>query len=460
MNHDDDFPSGPPHHIESEQAIFGGLLLDNNAWDHVSDKVSEADFFTADHRKIVRAISEILNRNKPLDLVTLAERLESLNQLEEVGGISYLGELVRNTPSAANIQRYAEIVREKSLLRTMAVLADDIRKQVMNPNGKSAKELLDMAQSRFMTVGDGVAKQHSSMESMTTVLPKLMDTIQENFEREGDDSVIGLRTGLDDLDNLLLGLQDGDLIILAGRPSMGKTALALNIGRHVSLNQRKNVLVFTFEMSNKQLANRVLSDVSGIHSQRLITGRMNDDEWDRVMYGVSQMHDIPMFMDEDGGLTVGDIKARARRLHRECGGLKLIIIDYLQMIASSNSDSNRANVISEITRELKRLAKELNVPVIAISQLSRSVESRPDKRPIMSDLRESGAIEQDADVIAFVYRDEYYHQDSEYKGEAEIIIAKQRNGPIDTVRTNFVKHLTRFENYVHMNDEREQDYAA
>jgi replicative DNA helicase len=449
MPPDDYFPE-PPHHLESEQSIIGGLLLDNLAFDRISDKISELDFFTADNRKIFRAISEILSKRHPLDLVTLADHLESRKQLEDVGGIGFLADLVRNTPSAANIERYAEIVRDKSLMRSMAQISDEVRKRVLNPNGSSAKELLDFAQGKFMAIGENVAKSATSMQSIQLVLPRVADKIDEMFMREGDDDVVGLSTGLTDLDKLTTGLQPDDLFVLAGRPSMGKTALALNIARHVALSG-KNVAIFSLEMSNDKLVYRFLSDLSGIHSQRLRTGRLYEADWAGLTTAMGKLSDVGIHMDDDASLTVGDIKARARRLFRSLpDGLQLIVIDYLQLIVTPGGSANRANEVAEVTRELKRLAKELQVPVLVLSQLNRSVESRPDKRPVMSDLRESGGIEQDADLIAFVYRDEYYNHDSEYKGTAEIIIAKQRNGPVDTVRTNFVSHLTRFENYVNM----------
>lgn len=442
----DEFLPEPPHHIESEQAVIGALLLDNSAYDRIADKLSENDFFTRDHRMIYRAAAEILNMHKPLDVVTLAEHLDVRKQLDDVGGVFYIGSLVQSTPSAANIERYADIVHDKALMRTMAQIADEVQKRVMNPNGASAKELLDFAQGRFMSVGEGVAKRATTMQSMNEVLPRVAEKIDELYSRETVDDVTGLATGLRDLDKLTAGMQPGDLIVIAGRPSMGKTALSLNIARHAGVALRKNVCVFSLEMINDQLVNRFVSDLSGIHSERLRTGRLYDADWSGLTTALGKLNDVGIYMDDGAGMTVSDLKVRARRLHRQLpDGLHLIVIDYLQLIATTGGANNRANEIAEITRELKSLAKELKLPVIVLSQLNRGVEQRPDKHPVMSDLRESGGIEQDADVIAFVYRDEYYNDDSQYKGEAEIMIAKQRNGPIGNVRTKFVKHLTRFE---------------
>ncbi|HSH86873.1 MAG TPA: replicative DNA helicase [Methylophilus sp.] len=439
----------PPYHFESEQAVLGALLLNNEAFYQVADKLSEGDFFTRDHRMIYAGIVFINARNQPVDIVSLADYLDSRQQLADCGGVAYLGSLVHNTPSAANIGHYASVVVDRSILRKLAQESDEIRARAFKTNGTSGKELLDIAQSKFMAISQRVEKGASSMQSMQQILPELADHIDAHFmRREAGDSnpVIGLETSLRDLDELTTGLQGGDLIIIAGRPSMGKTALAINIAEHAAVNLSKAVHIFTFEMSSKQLTNRMLASLSGINSQRQWTGRLYDGEWDGLTTGIGKLNEAPIYMDEDSTLTVNDIKARARRLHREIGGLSLIVVDYLQLIATRGS-GNRAEDLSEISRELKRLAKELDVPVIAISQLSRSVESRPNKRPIMSDIRESGAIEQDADLIMFVYRDEYYNKDSAEKGMAEIIVAKQRNGPVRTVRATFDANLTKFKDY-------------
>lgn len=440
----------PPHHDESEQAVLGALLLDATAYDRIADKISENDFFTGDHRKLFAAIVTMINRNQPLDVVTLAEYLESRGQLDDIGGVVYIASLVQNTPSAANIAHYAATVVDKSILRKVAFEADELRVRAFQANGESGQQLLDVAQGKFMAIGERMQKSGSTLQSVQHILTSLTDHIDEQFTRRqsGDDNpVIGLETSLHDLDELTTGLQGGDLIIIAGRPSMGKTALAINMAEHAAVNNDLPVAVFSLEMDAKRLTSRSLASLSGVNSQRIWTGRIYDQEWDRITTGLGKLNNAPLFIDDDGTLTVNDIKARARRVHRECGGLKLIVIDYLQLINTAQKSHNRAEDLSEISRELKRLAKELNVPVIALSQLNRSVESRPNKRPVLSDIRECGAIEQDADIIIFVYRDEYYNPDSQDKGTAEIIVAKQRNGPVATVRANFNANLTRFENF-------------
>lgn len=449
---DYDYLQTPPHHLESEQAVIGALLLDSSAYDRIADKLSEGDFYSRDHRMIYAAIVSIIGRNSALDVVTLAEYLHSRGQLEDCGGVSYLGSLVQNTPSAANISHYAATVVDKSILRKVAQEADELRARAYHTDGVTGESLLDVAQGKFLAIGERMEKSGSTLLAVQKILTGLTDHIDEQFSRRmaGDDSaVIGLETGLSDLDELTTGLQGGDLIIIAGRPSMGKTALAINMAEYAAVNSGLPVAVFSLEMDAKRLTSRSLASLSGINSQRIWTGRIYDQEWDRLTAGLGKLNNAPLFIDDDGTLTVNDIKARARRVHRECGGLKLIVIDYLQLINTPQNSRNRAEDLSEISRELKRLAKELNVPVIALSQLSRNVESRPNKRPIMSDIRESGAIEQDADLIIFVYRDEYYNPDSQDKGTAEIIVAKQRNGPVATVRANFNANLTRFENFTH-----------
>lgn len=437
----------PPHSVESEMALLGALLLEPRSYDNIADLIGEDDFYTRDNRLIFSAIAAMIGRNHPLDVVTLAEYLQSHKQLDDVGGVQVLVDLVKNTPSAANIRHYAERVVDKSILRKVALEADSVVHRAYQQSGVTGRELLDDAQGKLMAIGQRVERNGSSMRTVQQVLADLSDHIDENYTKRmagGDDLVIGLETGLRKLDEMTTGLQGGDLIIIGGRPSMGKTSLAINVAEHVAVKLTQPVMVFSFEMSSKQLTNRMLASQSGINSQRLWSGRIYDREWGPLTAGIGRLNGAALTIDEDATLTVTEIKARARRVHRDCGGLKLIVIDYLQLIATKGS-GNRAEDLSEISRELKRLAKELNVPVIAISQLSRSVESRPDKRPILSDIRESGAIEQDADVVMFVYRDEYYNLDTQYKGTAEIIIAKQRNGPVDTVHVAFNANLTRFE---------------
>lgn len=437
----------PPHSADSEAAVLGALLLDNAAIDKVADLINEDDFYTRDNRLMFAAISTMLQRNQPVDIVTLAEYLESRKQLDDCGGVQAIASMVQNTPSAANIRHYAQRVVDKSILRKVASEADAILMRAYHAGDATGASLLDEAQGKFMAISQRVEKNASSMQGITQVLSQLADHIDENFTKRqagNDDLVIGLETGLRDLDKMTTGLQGGDFVIVAGRPSMGKTAFAINIAEHVALSLGKPTLIFSLEMSNKQLTNRMLAGVAKVNSQRIWTGRIYDHEWERLMAGIGRLNEAPVHMDDDASLNVNDIKARARRLHRETGGLALIVIDYLQLIAASNARGNRVEDLSEISRELKRLAKELDIPVIALSQLSRAVEQRPSKRPIMSDLRESGAIEQDADVIMFVYRDEYYNPDSADKGTAEIIIAKQRNGPVGTIRANFTKNITKF----------------
>lgn len=442
-----------PHSTEAEQSVLGGLLLDNTAYDRIADKLSEGDFYTSDHAIIYRAIVGLFDKRHEVDIVTVAEALENREQLKKVGGIAYIAELAQNTPGAANIERYAEIVRDRSLKRRMIHISGDILAKIYNPAGLEAKDLLDLAQSKWMAIGEDLSRESSSMQHVNEVIVNVADHVDMMFSRDDKSDVTGLHTGIIELDSLTSGLQAGNLVIIAARPSMGKTALALNIFEHVCLEQKKNAVFFSFEMPNRDLGLRLISSVSKLPSQRVRIGRINDSEWSNFTTGFHKLNDLGMYFDDASDLTVDDIRARARRLHRKIdGGLSLIVIDYLQLI-TGNGRENRANEVSEISRKLKKLAKELDVPVVALSQLSRAVESRPNKRPMMSDLRESGGIEQDADVIMFIYRDEVYNTDSIDKGTAEIIVAKQRNGPIGTVRATFINYLTRFENYAHGNEQ-------
>lgn len=439
----------PPHSTEAEQSVLGGLLLDNEAYDRIADKVTDNDFYTSDHAIIFRAIAGLLNKQHPADIVTVAEALESRQQLTKVGGLAYIGSLAQNTPTAANIERYAEIVRDRSLKRKMLQITAEISAKIYNAGGLESKDLLDLAQSKWLAIGEDLSKEANSMQHVNEVIAAVAEHVDMMYSRDDQSDVTGLHTGITELDSLTSGLQDGSLVIIAARPSMGKTALALNIFEHVCLDKKKNAVFFSFEMPNRDLGMRLVSSVSKLPSQRVRIGRINDDEWSHLTTGISKLQDIGMYFDDASDLTVDDIRARARRLHKKTeGGLSLIVVDYLQLI-TGNGRENRANEVAEISRKLKKLAKELNVPVVALSQLSRGVESRPNKRPIMSDLRESGGIEQDADVIMFIYRDEVYNSDSKDKGTAEIIVAKQRNGPIGMVRATFIGYLTRFENYAH-----------
>jgi replicative DNA helicase len=440
----------PPHSIEAEQSVLGGLLLDNAAFDKIADVVAEADFYRDEHRRIFRHVSRLLERNKPADAVTVAEAIDLAGEGTETGGLAYLGELAVNTPSASNIRRYAEIVRERAILRQMVTVGDEIAGSALNPLGRDAKQLLDEAEARVFAIAESGFRYQSGFQSINPLLTQVVERIQELHDRDNPSDITGMPTGFADLDLRTSGMQEGDLLIVAGRPSMGKTSFALNIAEHVAIKVGLPVAVFSMEMGGTQLAMRMLSSVGRLDAQRVRTGRLNDDEWSRLTYAMGEMHDKPLYIDETAALNPIDLRARARRLQRQFGGkLGLIVVDYLQLMASANpaGGENRATEISEISRSLKALAKELKVPVMALSQLNRSVEQRPNKRPVMSDLRESGAIEQDADVIMFIYRDEVYNLDTPDKGTAEIIIGKQRNGPTGMVRLTFLGEYTRFENF-------------
>ena len=381
--------------------------------------------------------------------MTVAESLDLGGEGNETGGLAYLGELAVNTPSASNIRRYAEIVRERAILRQLVTAGDEIAGSAFNPLGRDPKQLLDEAEAKVFAIAESGFRHQSGFQHINPLLTQVVERIQELHDRDNPSDITGVPTGYHDLDGRTSGLQPGDLLIVAGRPSMGKTSFALNIGEHVAIEVGLPVAVFSMEMGGTQLAMRMLSSVGRLDAHRVRTGRLNDDEWSRLSYALGKMHEAPLYIDETPALNPIDLRARARRLHRQCGKLGLIIIDYLQLMSSANqgSSENRATEISEISRSLKGLAKELGVPVIALSQLNRSLEQRPNKRPVMSDLRESGAIEQDADVIMFIYRDEVYNPDTPDKGTAEIIIGKQRNGPIGTVRLTFMGEYTRFENF-------------
>ncbi|MFA7097149.1 MAG: replicative DNA helicase [Gammaproteobacteria bacterium] len=436
----------PPHSIQAEQAVLGGLMLDNSAWDHVADRVSEQDFYRRDHRLIFSAIQSLAEQGRPFDVITLSEQLEKTHELEEVGGLAYLGMLAKNTPSAANIKAYADIVRERSVLRQLIRVGTDIANSAFQPEGRSPAELLDVAEQRVFEIAEQGARGARGFVSIKELLTQAVDRIDTLFQQ--DSPITGMPTGFSDFDDMTSGLQPSDLIIIAGRPSMGKTTFAMNIAEHVAIKARMPVAVFSMEMPGEQLAMRMLSSLGRIDQHRLRTGRLDDDDWPRLTSAVGILAEAPLYIDDTPGLTPTDLRARARRLMREHHQLGLIVIDYLQLMQVPGNKENRATEISEISRSLKSLAKELRVPVIALSQLNRSLEQRPNKRPVMSDLRESGAIEQDADVIVFIYRDEVYDKESPDKGTAEIIIGKQRNGPIGTVRLTFLGQYTKFENFI------------
>ncbi len=437
----------PPHSVEAEQSVLGGLLLENSAWDKIADLIRPEDFYRHDHRLIYQVISQLIEQGKPADIITAGERLQSMGELENVGGLPYLVALAQNTPSAANIRRYTEIVRERAILRKLIEIGSDIAESAYQPAGKTAAELLDQAEKKVFDIAEAGARAQRGFMNLQSLLSSVVERIDELFNRENQSDVTGIPTGYTDLDQKTAGLQPGDLIIVAGRPSMGKTAFSLNIGEHVAIDSGLPVAVFSMEMGGSQLVMRMLGSVGRLDQQRLRSGRLLEDDWPRLTYALGKLNDAPMFIDETPALNALELRARSRRLHRQCGKLGLIIIDYLQLMSSVTSGENRATEISEISRSLKALAKELNVPIIALSQLNRSLEQRPNKRPVMSDLRESGAIEQDADVILFIYRDEVYNPDSPDKGTAEIIIGKQRNGPIGSTRLTFLAEHTRFENY-------------
>lgn len=434
----------PPHSIEGESSVLGGLLLDNSAWDRVGDMLNESDFYRYEHRLVFAACSKLINESKPADVITVFEELQRLGKADEIGGLAYLNSLAQYVPSASNIRRYAEIVRERSILRKLVTASDEIATNAFNPGGKPVDKILDEAQSKIFKIGEEGSRMKAGFQSMDSLVVDLLDRVQEMADNPND--VTGVPTGFYDLDRMTSGLQAGDMVVLAARPSMGKTAFAINIAEHVALNEQLPVAVFSMEMGASQLAVRIVGSIGRIDQGHLRTGKLTDEEWPRLTEAIERLRTISLHIDETPGLTPGELRANARRLARQCGKLGLIVVDYLQLMSGSGgSEDNRATELGEISRGLKMLAKELQCPVIALSQLNRSVEQRADKRPMMSDLRESGAIEQDADIIMFIYRDEYYNKDSRDPGVAEIIIGKQRNGPTGTVRLAFLNHLTRFE---------------
>lgn len=439
----------PPHSVEAEQSVIGGLLLENEALDKVADILSAKDFYRHDHKTIFEHISRLIELNRPADIVTVAESLENKAELSGVGGIAYLGALAQSTPTAANIRRYAEIVHERAVMRQLVVVGSGIAESAYAPNGRDAQQLLDEAEAKIFQIAEGGKRSTEGFLDIKQLLPQVADRIDQLYSRDNQSDVTGVATGFSDLDEMTSGLQGGDLIIVAGRPSMGKTAFSINIAENVALDTKLPVAIFSMEMGATQLATRMIGSVGRLDQHRMRNGRLEDEDWEKLTTALGKLNEAPIFIDEGAGLTSFDVRARARRLHRQCGKLGLIVIDYIQLMsgAAGRQSENRATEISEISRSLKSLAKELDCPVIALSQLNRSLENRPDKRPVMSDLRESGAIEQDADVILFIYRDEVYNPDSTDKGTAEIIVGKQRNGPIGRVRLTFLGQHTRFENF-------------
>ncbi len=434
----------PPHSIEAESSVLGGLLLDNGAWDRVGDLLADGDFYRYEHRLVYAAMATLINASKPADVITVFEHLQNQGKAEEVGGLAYLNSLAQYVPSASNIRRYAEIVRERSILRKLVSASDEIATNAFNPKGKPVDKILDEAEQKIFNIGEEGSRMKQGFQAMDSLVVALLDRVTEMADNPND--ITGVPTGFYDLDRMTSGFQAGDMIVLAARPSMGKTALAINIAEHVALNEGLPVAVFSMEMGAAQLAVRIVGSIGRIDQGHLRTGKLTDDEWPRLTEAIEKLRPVSLHIDETPGLTPSELRANARRLARQCGKLGLIVVDYLQLMSGSSSDGeNRATELGEISRGLKMLAKELQCPVIALSQLNRSVETRTDKRPMMSDLRESGAIEQDADIIMFIYRDEYYNKDSKEPGVAEIIIGKQRNGPTGTIKLAFLKQLTRFE---------------
>ena len=438
----------PPHSIEAESSVLGGLLLDNNAWDRVGDLLKESDFYRFEHRLIFTAVSTLINASKPADVITVYEALQSLGKAEEIGGLGYLNSLAQYVPSAGNIRRYAEIVRERGILRKLVTASDEIATNAFNPQGRPVEKILDEAEQKIFNIGEEGSRMKQGFQSMDTLVVDLLDRVQEMADNPND--ITGVPTGFYDLDRMTSGLQAGDMVVLAARPSMGKTAFAINIAEHVALAEGLPVAVFSMEMGAAQLAVRIVGSIGRINQGNLRTGKLSDEEWPRLTEAIERLRTVSLHIDETPGLTPSELRANARRLARQCGKLGLIVVDYLQLMSGSSSgDENRATELGEISRGLKALAKELQCPVIALSQLNRSVEQRTDKRPMMSDLRESGAIEQDADIIMFIYRDDYYNKDSKEPNVAEVIIGKQRNGPTGTVKLYFHKAQTRFESLAH-----------
>lgn len=438
----------PPHSLEAEQAVLGGLMLDNRRFDEVSEIITSTDFYRQDHRLIFAAAERLAGDSEPLDVVTLAEFLERAGDIEDAGGLGYLAELAEKTPGAANIRAYAEIVRERSVLRSLIEVSGNIADSAFNPLGRTSDELLDEAERNVFKIAESRNTQNAGPKSINPILTTALGRIEEMFE--SGDAITGLTTGFRDLDNSTSGMQPADLIIVAGRPSMGKTTFAMNLVENALLKTGEPILVFSMEMPSDSIVMRMLSSLGRIDQTKIRSGKLEEDDWPRLTSAVSLLKDKPLYIDDTAGLSPTELRSRARRVARENGGkLSLIMVDYLQLMRVPGNTEGRTAEISEISRSLKGIAKELNCPVVALSQLNRSLEQRPNKRPVNSDLRESGAIEQDADVIMFVYRDEVYNEDTPDKGVAEIIIGKQRNGPIGTIRLAFVGKYTKFEDLAH-----------
>jgi replicative DNA helicase len=440
----------PPHSVEAEQSLLGALLIDNQAFDRIADIVAGADFYRDDHRRIWKHIQKLVEASRPADVVTVAESIDASEDKDKTGGPAYLAALAQNTPSSLNVRRYAELVRERAIQRRLAQVATEIAESALAPTGKEVNQLLDEAESKIFQIAESGARKDQGLLGIAPILAKVYERIDHLHQQDNPSDVTGVPSGFTDLDSRLAGLQPGDLIIVAGRPSMGKTAFAINIAEHVAMHPSVSlpVAIFSMEMGASQLAMRMLSSLGKVDAHKLRTGRLNDEEWSQLTDAMGRLHEAKIHIDETPALNALEVRARARRLKREYSKLGLVVVDYLQLMSATSQGENRATEISEISRSLKALAKELEVPVIALSQLSRAVEQRNDRRPMMSDLRESGAIEQDADVILFIYRDEVYFPDKEEaKGRAEVIIGKQRNGPIGRVDLTFLGRYTRFANF-------------
>ena len=435
----------PPHSVEAEQAVLGGLMIDANAWDAVADIVVASDFYRRDHRLIFEAIAEVAEIRGSCDVVTISEHLERKGRLEEVGGLHYLGSIARDTPSAANVRAYSEIIRERSVLRQLVAAGGEIAAAATDSRGRSATELVDEAERRVFEIAERGSRGRSGFRAVRDILPQTIDRLDTLHQSPGE--IRGVPTGFTLLDRKTAGLQPGDLVVIAGRPSMGKSTLAVNIAESAAIAKGVAAGIFTMEMSAEQMTLRMISSLGRVNASHLRSGNFSDEDWSRIQGAMSQLSSAPIYLDESPALTPTELRARARRLKRE-RDLGLIIVDYLQLMQVPGTKENRATEISEISRSLKALAKELSVPVIAISQLNRAVEQRTDKKPVMSDLRESGAIEQDADLILLIYREEAYDQNTTRRGIADIIIAKQRNGPTGEVQLTFLGEYTRFENLV------------
>jgi replicative DNA helicase len=431
--------------------VLGGLLLDNSAWDRISDVISEGDFYKFEHRLIYASLKELISVNRPADVITVFEALQGVGKSDAVGGLGGLNSLAQYVPSAANIRRYAEIVRERAILRKLVLASDEIANEAFNTKGKPVSQILEEAEQKIFKIGEEGARLRQGFQLMDKLISELLGRVEEMSQNPRD--ITGVPSGFRDFDEMTSGLQPGDLVVLAARPSMGKTALAINIAEHVAVTEGLPVAVFSMEMGASQLAIRLVGSIGRIDQGHLRTGRLSDDEWPRLTQAVERLQSVSLFIDETPGLSPSELRANAKKLSRQCGKLGLIVVDYLQLMSTGSSDGdNRATELGEISRGLKMLAKELQCPIIALSQLNRGVETRTDKRPMMSDLRESGAIEQDADVIMFIYRDDYYFKDSKEPGVAEIIIGKQRNGPTGTVKLTFLKPLTKFETMARGNE--------